>query len=116
MMSHLRSRLAAVLVFAGPAAWLISTQLNYSLAASLCGPQAHAIFFTALGLIGLSLLGSLVCWLQWRAQPSALRIEDTETRVPSKLMAGLGILLGLLFAAVIALQVSALLFLEGCVR
>jgi hypothetical protein len=57
-----------------------------------------------------------VSWWQWRAQPRILRLEDTETSIPHKLLAGLGVLLGLLFAAVIALQASALVFLGGCVR
>jgi hypothetical protein len=103
-------------MFAGPVAWLISTQLNYSLAASLCGPQANAIAYVALGLILVSLLGSAVSWRQWRAQPAILRLEDTDTRIPQKLTAGLGTLLGLLFATIIALQASALLFLDGCMR
>jgi hypothetical protein len=115
-MSHLASRAAGVFVFAGPVAWLISTQLNYSLAASLCGDHANAIVFDALGLILLSLMGSAVSWWRWRAQPRVLRLEDTDTSIPHKLLAGLGVLLGLLFATVIALQASALFFLSGCVR
>jgi hypothetical protein len=115
-MSHLASRVAGAFAFAGPIAWLISTQLNYSLAASLCGDQAKAILYDALGLIALSLFGTAVSWWQWRAQPRVLRLEDTDTSIPHKLMAGLGILLGLLFATVIASQASALFFLNGCVR
>jgi hypothetical protein len=115
-MRHLRSRIAGALIFAGPVAWLISTQLNYALAASLCGPQANVIAYDALGLILLSLLGSAVSGWRWLQQPRVLRLEDTDTSIPQKLTAGLGILMGLLFAAVIALQASALLFLSGCVR
>lgn len=116
MMAHLVDRLVGACVFAGPAAWLVSTQLNYSLAASLCGPQATVVLYIATGLILFSLLGSAVSFVQWRAQPRVLRLEDTDTRIPRKLLAGLGVLLGLLFASVIALQASALLFLQGCVR
>lgn len=103
-------------MFAGPVAWMISTQLNYSLAASLCGPANLWIMCITLGLALISLLGSLVCWRQWREQPSVLRVEDSETSIPGKFTAGLGILLGLLFATVILLQGSAGLFISGCTR
>jgi uncharacterized membrane protein YidH (DUF202 family) len=116
MMAHPGRQLAGACVFAGPVAWLISTQLNYSLAASLCDPQDTHNHYLAAGLILFSLLGSAVSLVRWIGQPSVLRLEDTDTRIPQKLSAGLGVLLGLLFAAVIALQASALLFLQGCVR
>lgn len=103
-------------MFAGPVAWLISTQLNYSLAASLCGPLGGTIGAAAIGLILLSLAGGAVSLSYWRAQPAGLSLEDTTTRIPDKLIAGAGILMGLLFAAVIALQGSAALFLDGCAR
>jgi uncharacterized membrane protein YbjE (DUF340 family) len=115
-MSHLASRVAGAFVFAGPVAWLISTQLNYSLAATVCGHEAVVIAVVAMALISISLLGTAVSWWQWRAQSRVLRLEDTETQIPNKFLAGLGILLGLLFGAVIALQASALFFLDGCLR
>src|SRR3954463_2704593 len=115
-MEHLGNRIASAFIFAGPVAWLISTQLNYSLASSLCGTDANVIAYVAGALILFSLLGSAISWRRWMGQPRVLRLEDTETSIPQKLTAGLGILMGLLFATIIALQASALLFLQGCVR
>jgi hypothetical protein len=103
-------------ILLGPEAWLVSTQTNYSLAASLCGENASVIGLIGLGLVIVSLAGSLVSVVSWRQQPRILRVEDSDVGVPLKFISGMGALMGLLFAAVIALQASALLFLQGCAR
>jgi hypothetical protein len=104
-------------LYVGPACWLVSTQLNYSLAASICGwGGSTTIGVIALVLALLSLCGAAFAWRGWRAAPAGRSVEASDSHYPAKFLAGMGVITGLLFAAVIALQGSAAFFLEACAR
>jgi len=97
---------------AGPAAWAVSTQLNYALASWACARGA------ALVVAGLALLfvlaalgGGLLSWRAWRATPAAPREEGGR---PHHFLAAIGILTAVLFALVILMQGVAGLVFSGC--
>jgi len=92
-------------MLAGPAAWAISTQLNYALVDWQCRHQLPIIPFAALCLILLALVGLA---LSWRARK---RQSDTE-----RFVAMIGVLMAALFATVILMQGVASLILDECTR
>jgi len=102
-------------IYLGPFAWIVSTQLNYSLAANLCGPSSHMIAYVAGGLILLSLVGAALSFTAWQRLGHA-NPDDSSSYAPHKFMAGMGTVMGVLFALVIALQGTATFLLEGCAR
>jgi hypothetical protein len=112
----IESGLPAAGVFTGPVAWFVSTQLNYSLAASFCGEKSQAILPITLVLALVSLAGAFLSWRWWQDVPRSLRVEDPESHLPRKMLSGIGTLMGLLFATIILLQGSANFFLLGCMR
>lgn len=103
-------------LFAGPAAWAISTELNYALAGWICasGMQwvtpALAALLTALGIFG-----ALLSWRAW-TNLDAVPTADGTIPAPRRLLAGIGVLSGVLFALVIATQGTAGFILQGCER
>jgi uncharacterized membrane protein len=101
----------------GPAAWAVSTQVNYSLVSILCGHRldVRPLAIVALVLILLSLASGLVSWRAWRRHGTDEQIPELDGR-PRNLLAGLGVLAALLFALVIAAQGAAALVLQGCER
>lgn len=100
-------------MYLGPGAWIVSTQLNYPLSANLCGPTSVYITYITAALVLVSLVGALLSWTAWqhlgRSNP-----DDTSGFAPHKLMAGMGSLIGVLFAFIIALQGTATFFIPGC--
>jgi len=101
-------------LLAGPAAWAVSTQLNYVLAPWECEHRARIVPVVALGLAALALLGGALSWRARRRGGAAFKPEreaGTEAFV-----ATLGIAAAGLFALVILMQGSAGLILSGCVR
>ena len=103
-------------LYAGPVAWLVSTQANYSLATLDCEVDIPIVPIVALGLIAISLFG---CFLSWRALRT---IGEGEAIIPwrdghpHRFVAAIGIAMALLFALAILLQGAAGLFLSGCER
>jgi hypothetical protein len=95
-------------LYAGPVAWLVSTQANYSLATLDCEVDIPIVPIVALGLIAISLFG---CFLSWR-EP----IIPWRDGHPHRFVAAIGIAMALLFALAILLQGAAGLFLSGCER
>jgi hypothetical protein len=102
-------------LFCGPAAWAVATQLNYALVPWLCAKGAIAVPWIALGLAAAALIGMLLSWralLAAKAGSADLpRLARTE-----RFLAGIGILMAILFALVILLQGFAGLVFEGCER
>jgi hypothetical protein len=89
----------------GPGAWAVSTQLNYSLAPWQQSHHVQATPFTAAALALAALLGAVLSWIalrKWRDWSPAESGGD-----PPHLLAGIGLLSGVLFAVVIALQGAA---------
>ncbi len=104
-------------LFAGPVAWLISTSVNYTFAVLVCGWGTMSTALPlALVLAAISLASSVLAFLSWRRQPRNEPVDSPDSHLPRKLVAGTGVLSGLLFAAVIVLQGSATLFMAGCAR
>ena len=94
-------------LFAGPAAWFLSTQANYALTPWVCAHQVRIIPLVALALAVLSLAGG---FLSWRAYRSA------GASPASRFLAAIGIMMALLFAAAILVQGAAGLVFHGCER
>jgi hypothetical protein len=110
--AHPRGFAAAGLV-TGPAAWGISTQLNYALVPWVCASGWRVIPIATLILVALGLFGTAVSWRAWHRAPS-LRSESAAAGEPAELLAILGVLSGALFSLIVLMQGSASLFLTGC--
>ena len=111
---QLADRLPAAGFIAGAIAWGISTELNYALAPKVCATHwplvpAAALVLMLVGAGGAAL--SVRAWRKEQASPSPSRPEGGVSR---KLLAGIGVLAGLLFTLIIAMQGLAAFFLSGC--
>ena len=97
----------------GPLAWGASQQTSYVLATTHCGAGQTTLILAvnALALV-LALAGFGLCWRGWR-MPEGSR-ETGAARSEGRFTAGTGMLLSLMFAAVIVAQSLANLFLGGC--
>jgi hypothetical protein len=103
-------------LFAGACAWIISTQLNYSLVSLICATQMPwAIPLITLVLIAVSLAGGFLSWRAWTT-PTMEPPPDSSIAEPRRFLAGVSMLSAALFALVIATQGSAALLLQGCER
>jgi hypothetical protein len=101
-------------LLAGPLAWAISTQLNYSLVEWQCQHQVPVIPLATLALALLAIAGGVLSWRAWQqgvASPKPERNADTE-----RFVAQLGMLTAALFALVTLLQGAASLILDECMR
>jgi hypothetical protein len=99
---------------AGPAAWAINTQLGYSLVPWICASQVNLVPPLAVALALVAAGGSFLSWVScdWS---EADRGSHAGGR-PRQLLAGVGVLAGMLFAAVILTQGAAGLVFHGCER
>jgi hypothetical protein len=98
----------------GPCAWMLNTQANYSAVPWICATRINFIPALAVVLVLVALAGAFLSWRSYKAEPEPA--PDGRGGVPRHLLAFLGILLGLLFALVIATQGAAALVLTGCER
>jgi hypothetical protein len=110
-----RAGLPSAGVFAGPVAWLISTQGNYALAAWVCAHQLPAVPALSAAMVAVSLYGG---FLSWRALASAASApaDVTGGGRPHRFVAALGIMMSILFASVIATHGTAGIVFNGCER
>ncbi|PLU67635.1 hypothetical protein BMJ21_18625 [Sinorhizobium medicae] len=106
----LRQGLPSSGLYVSPAAWLISTQLNYMLPGVTCSTGMPGL---ALALV--SALSGLLSWRAWRALAGPQPFGQDEDR-PHGFVALLGTAAAVLFTLVILLHASANLFLTGCER
>lgn len=133
MTSSVRKLLARGLpsagLYAGPAAWLVSTQANYAMVPWTCAHGLRAVPLVAFPLMMFGLAGA---FLSWRAfgrsgaarigtvpTPDASRappLDSPEGGRPHRLVAAIGILVSLLFALVIAVHGVAGIVFDGCER
>lgn len=109
-----RSGLSWAGLAVAPAAWAMSTQLNYALVPLQCAGQWSAIPAISLLLALLALLGgrwSWQAWLRGGASSKEERTVDTE-----RFVAAVAVLLSALFALTILMQMAASLVLDSCMR
>lgn len=116
-------------LFAGPTAWLVSTQANYALAPWICTHGLRLVPIVAIPLVLVSLAGGFLSWRAFR-QPQegdgrtvpspdgsrARTLDAPEGGRPHRLVAAIGILMALLFALAIVLHGVAGMVFDGCER
>jgi hypothetical protein len=101
-------------LLAGPAAWAISTQLNYAIVPWQCAHGVAIIPYISLALALLALLGGVLSWRARKKGGAPLKPERATGT--ENFVASLGLLAAALFALVIVMQGAASLILDGCVR
>ena len=101
---------------AGPAAWAISTQANYSIVAWACGRPLNPVPPLALALVIIALIGAVLSWRAWYVSGADRELFFEENGKPHAFLALMSALIAVLFAAVIAMQGAAGLILTGCER
>jgi hypothetical protein len=111
----LRLGLPSFGLYASPATWLISTQLNYMLPGVTCSTGQPLVFVAGLALALASAFSGFISWRAWRALAGPRSFGHDEDR-PHGFVALLGTAAAALFTLVILLQASANLFLTGCER
>ncbi len=103
-------------LYAGPVAWLISTQANYALVPWVCAHQIQLIPAVAAAMVALSLFGG---FLSWRAYAGAGPVPEPDSIAggrPHRFVALMGIAMALLFAAIIIIHGVAGIVFHGCER
>src|SRR3954466_60103 len=103
MATWIEKGLPAAGLYAGPVAWLVSTQANYALVPWVCAHKVRVIPAVALALIAASLFGA---FLSWRAY-AVRRASPGGGGRPHRFLAGVGVLTAVLFALVIAVHGAA---------
>lgn len=111
----LRQGLPSSGLYVSPAAWLISTQLNYMLPGVTCSTGMPLVLVAGLALALVSALSGLLSWRAWRALAGPQPFGQEEDR-PHGFVALLGTAAAVLFTLVFLLHASANLFLTGCER
>ena len=64
----------------------------------------------------VAIAGALLSWGAWVPAVGIQSLEDVRGGRPRQLLAGIGVLSGVLFALVIVMQGAAALVLSGCER
>ncbi|MGN6551168.1 MAG: hypothetical protein ACTHJ3_14920 [Pararhizobium sp.] len=97
---------------AGPAAWAISFELNYSITHWQCLAHARPAPLVSAGAIAVALAGA---GLSWRAYRTASHgVAPPLTARTRRFLAGTSLGMALLFALAMALQLVAGLIFGGC--
>jgi hypothetical protein len=102
-------------VFLAPAAWALNTQLNYAIVPWVCHYGMNIVPVVALVNAAIALIGGFLSFRAWSARENGSS-DDPRGGRPHRLVAGLGALMAVLFAAVILLQGAAGLVFQGCER
>ena len=102
-------------LYAGPIAWAVSTQANYTLSYAQCYGGFTLVSWVALALALVALAGGLLSFMAFRHVEA---VPEAVTRKPrtEKFLAMMSALTALLFAAVILLQAYAGTVFTGCER
>jgi hypothetical protein len=103
-------------VAVGPSAWAIDTQLNYALVDWACEKGSNPIPAIAALLALVSLVSAVSSLMAWHRHEGAGTIVSQHDGSPRRLLAGIGVAAGVLFAIAIALQGTAGLLLGPCLR
>jgi hypothetical protein len=116
MATGVRSGIPSAGLFAGPAAWLVNTELNYALVPWICAHKVQFVPAVALGAALISLLGAFLSWRAWATASPQPAPDRSGAGRPHRFLAAMGISIALLFTLVILVQGSAGLLLHGCER
>jgi hypothetical protein len=108
-----KSLSAAAGLFAGPAAWIVNTELGYALAADACARGFPAVPVLSALMLVVALAGGSLSGLAWRRAPAD---HGANGGAPDHMLAATGVLASLLFACVIVVQGAAGLVFDGCER
>jgi hypothetical protein len=112
-----RDRASWAGLVSGPGAWIVSTQLNYALTPWICAHKMNLVPFIAVPLAAVALAGAFVSWRAWNGAAVAESEADAAIlEAPRPFLAGVSMLLGVLFALAILTQGAAGLVLNGCER
>jgi hypothetical protein len=103
-------------LYAGPAAWFISTQANYSLVPWMCAHKVPIIPLLAAALVLVSLLGGFLSWRAFSHAGSVPDIDRAGGGRPRRFLAAIGMMMAGLFALVILVHGLAGLLFDGCER
>lgn len=103
-------------LLAGPGAWAVNTQAAYALVNWSCVTRLSPVPFLSAALLLVALTGAFLSWQAWRRLPHRTPVGEPTSHQPRRLVAGIGVLLGILFALVIAVQGAAGLMFDGCER
>ena len=103
-------------LFLGPGAWAVNTQLNYALVPQICAGAPHIVLPISIAMLLVSLGAGLVSFRAFWKSPSEPGLDDTRAALPGRFLAGMGMAMGALFAAVIATQGAASLLIDACAR
>lgn len=94
-------------LISGPAAWAVSTQLNYVLAPWQCANGLYLVPWIALGLAVFAALGGAISLRQWRNESAGASLSFA---------AAVAALISALFTLVIVMQGFAGVIFSGCER
>ncbi|HEX8363419.1 MAG TPA: hypothetical protein VF613_25080 [Longimicrobium sp.] len=102
-------------VLAGPIAWMLGLNVQYSLVRVACAKSAMLpLHLLSLATLALAVAGGVVAWREWRRAGAEWPGEGPGTLPRSRFMAALGLLTSPLFALTILAQWVANLFLNPC--
>jgi hypothetical protein len=104
-------------ILAGPMAMLIQLQANYALELLACDlRQKWFLHLVALLALVISASSALLSWSAWRRAGSSWE-EDGDGGIPRiRFMAGIGILMGVLFSLTIIAQWIPIFIYSPCLR
>lgn len=102
-------------VLAGPVAWTIGLNLDYSLVRVACVRETMLLLhLVTLVTLALAAAGGWVAWREWGRAGAELPGEEGGTLPRSRFMSVLGLLGSAFFALVIVAQWIGKLFLNPC--
>src|SRR3954447_8155730 len=116
MATWIEKGLPAAGLYAGPVAWLVSTQANYALVPWVCAHKVRVIPIVALALIAASLFGAFLSWRAYAAARPTPPEDASGGERPHRFVALVGMLTAGLFALVIAVHGAAGFVFSGCER
>jgi hypothetical protein len=103
-------------LYAGPAAWAVSTQANYALVPWVCAHKVPVIPVLAAILVLVSLFGGVMSWRALANAEPERNADATGGGRPHRMVAAVGMMTAVLFALVIAVHGIAGLVFDGCER
>jgi hypothetical protein len=116
MAAHYAKGLPSAGVFAGPAAWALSTQMNYALVPWTCAHQIRIIPILAIVLAIASLAGGFFSWKAYRTSSITSDGDSTGGGRPYRFVAVMGMGMAALSALAILVHGMAGLVFHGCER
>jgi hypothetical protein len=116
MASWVERGLPSAGLFAGPAAWFVSTQGNYAVTPWMCASKVPAVPLLAAAMVVLSLFGGFLSWRAFTAASSIPQTDQTGAGRPHRFIAAVGIMMAVLFTLVILVHGVAGIVFTGCER